>query len=81
MKPKVKIKQTDKDLSKEAMEFVKNNCMTWCNFEGCSTRECEKKTKTMKARKTLFEKFIITCFFIVFIAWVAFIIYVIKNAS
>lgn len=40
-----------------------------------------QKTKIMKARKTLFAKFIITCFFIGFIAWVAFIIYVIKNAS
>lgn len=33
-------------LSKEAMDFVKNNCMTWCDFQGCSTRECEKKLKT-----------------------------------
>ena len=30
------------NLAKEAMDFVRNNCMTWCNFDGCSTRECEK---------------------------------------
>ena len=42
------------DLAKEAMEFVKNNCITWCNFEGCSERQCEKlKDKNMFTQEEL----------------------------
>ncbi len=41
-------------LSKEAMDFVKNNCMAWCDFQGCSTRECEKQLKN-KIMKTGIE--------------------------
>jgi len=29
------------DLANEAMDFVKNNCVTWCDFQ-CSQRKCEK---------------------------------------
>jgi len=40
------MKATDKseiqDISTEAMNFVKENCMTWCNFEFCHLRACEK---------------------------------------
>lgn len=35
----------------------------------------------MKSRNKYFERFIVTCFFMFSIAWIAFIVYVVKSAN
>jgi hypothetical protein len=34
--------KSDADLGRQAMKFVKENCMSWCNLEWCHLRACEK---------------------------------------
>ena len=33
---------SSQDIGKEAMDFVKNNCLTWCQLDWCHLRACEK---------------------------------------
>ena len=43
-------KFTKGELAKEAMEFVKNNCLSWCQLEYCSTQACMDKSKSAIAK-------------------------------